>query len=944
MNEYGGGNMSNNYIAGSEWRKWDLHLHTPSSYDYENKSVTNQEIIDKLVENDISVVAITDHHTIDIERIKELQKLGVSKVTVLPGIEFLSDARGKEPIHFIAIFSEDSNIEYIWGQLKNKTNIEQIEGKGTAINAVYCHLLDTINLVKELGGIVTIHAGDKSNGIKNITNSLPHAVAQKTDITMNIDIFEMGKETDQEGYKKHVFPSIGKIVPMVICSDNHKLSEYKLKAYCWIKADPNFNGLKQAIYEPETRFYIGTTPPKMNEVKQNQSKYLSHIKVCRSNEKCSAEWFSAELPLNPGLIAIIGNKGSGKSALGDIIGLAGNSKQEDNFSFLHKDRFRKAPQKIAQNFSTTLTWRDGRTVTKNLNEKVVQTDIEELQYLPQKFIEIVCNGLEDEFETEINRIVFSYLPEENRLQKESFKELMKQRCNGINSSMQNESLRLKEFNAEIIELEKKAVPEYKESLESKMKLTQDTQEALRKNKPQEVAKPLESTSNRDNVKIFTEQIDETQKQIDIKQGLLNNIVLQISTIDTVVGKIDSFKENIRDEQTKIQGELAQVDIQIPLNMELICNIAPLNEHKEELCKQRDALNILLNKEGDDNKSLFFKKKELENQKNEITKKMGLDEKTYHKYTEDLVNWEKQCADSKIEEQKLKEDINYLTSTLARDLKIARDKRLEIVKKIYQLKQQEAQIYQEIYAPVLKYIKEESALQETPDEALNFSVTKKLEKNFIKDFLEYINQAVLSDFKGVQEGQQKLKEIIEKYNFDEENDTILFIDEIYQILTNDLTRTDSIVKKRPELYNFLFGLEYLDVSYELKLGKFKLEQLSPGEKGSLLLIFYLFLDKNKSPLVIDQPEDNLDNYSVFNRLVPYIRKAKERRQVIIVTHNPNLAIACDAEQIIYAKMDKQNLCISYESGSIENPNINKHIVDVLEGTMPAFTLRRIKYFT
>ena len=126
---------------GSEWRKWDLHFHSPSSYDYGDKSVTNEQIIKVLDENNISVVAITDHHIIDIDRIKMLQSLGKKKdITVLPGIEFLSDARGKVPIHFIGIFPEESKIDFIWGQLENKTNISKIKGEGKKGNEVYCDL------------------------------------------------------------------------------------------------------------------------------------------------------------------------------------------------------------------------------------------------------------------------------------------------------------------------------------------------------------------------------------------------------------------------------------------------------------------------------------------------------------------------------------------------------------------------------------------------------------------------------------------------------------------------------------------------------------------------------------------------------------------------------------------------------------------------------------
>jgi ABC-type lipoprotein export system ATPase subunit len=123
----------------------------------------------------------------------------------------------------------------------------------------------------------------------------------------------------------------------------------------------------------------------------------------------------------------------------------------------------------------------------------------------------------------------------------------------------------------------------------------------------------------------------------------------------------------------------------------------------------------------------------------------------------------------------------------------------------------------------------------------------------------------------------------------------------------------------------------------------LEQLSPGERGNLLLIFYLLVDQDDIPLVIDQPEENLDNQTVFKTLVPCIKDAKKRRQIVMVTHNPNLAVVCDAEQVISAKLDsKSGNRVSYRTGSIENPDINSELVRVLEGTMPAFRNRDGKY--
>jgi predicted ATPase len=108
------------------------------------------------------------------------------------------------------------------------------------------------------------------------------------------------------------------------------------------------------------------------------------------------------------------------------------------------------------------------------------------------------------------------------------------------------------------------------------------------------------------------------------------------------------------------------------------------------------------------------------------------------------------------------------------------------------------------------------------------------------------------------------------------------------------------------------------------------------------VFYLLVDKDDIPIVIDQPEENLDNQTIFKVLVKCIKRAKQRRQVIMVTHNPNLAVVCDAEQIIYAACDKVASRFTYESGAIEDPAIRSRVVEILEGTEPAFRNRQDKY--
>lgn len=118
------------------------------------------------------------------------------------------------------------------------------------------------------------------------------------------------------------------------------------------------------------------------------------------------------------------------------------------------------------------------------------------------------------------------------------------------------------------------------------------------------------------------------------------------------------------------------------------------------------------------------------------------------------------------------------------------------------------------------------------------------------------------------------------------------------------------------------------------------KLSLGQKQSVLLALMLSSDSDK-PLIIDQPEDNLDGEFIYTTLVPVLRRAKERRQVIIVTHNPNVAVLGDAEQIIVMKA--MNDCGEIVArGSIDNPETRDAACAILEGAREAF-LRRAKIY-
>jgi len=147
--------------------------------------------------------------------------------------------------------------------------------------------------------------------------------------------------------------------------------------------------------------------------------------------------------------------------------------------------------------------------------------------------------------------------------------------------------------------------------------------------------------------------------------------------------------------------------------------------------------------------------------------------------------------------------------------------------------------------------------------------------------------------------------------------------------------------------WLYSTHHVTIRYGVQYNGVAIEQLSPGTRGIVLLLLYLAIDRtDRRPLLIDQPEENLDPQSVFDDLVPHFREARKRRQVIIVTHNANLVVNTDADQVIVASSQPTGAdklpTIEYQSGSLENPTIRTKVCEILEGGERAFLERERRY--
>jgi len=919
---------------GSEWRRVDLHVHTASSYDYKYKADDSDEILVKAWrDRNIEMVAIADHFLIDSDRILKLKSMA-PEIKILPGVELRTD-KGATNLHIIIIFP-DEDIE----NLANRFKVKMIEenAKDAEDNEKIRWDYNTIlEFAKQYNGIITIHAGKKDKGIDEcISNALPVDMAIKAEIAEGIDIFEMGRIKDFDSYNNIVFKHTVR-KPMIICSDNHDPRNYKISASLWIKADATFDGLKQAIQEPLLRFYAGEIPPKMELVNSNSAKFIDSISISGIEE--GDEWFDSEILLNQDLVTIIGNKGNGKSALADIIGHVGNTYNFKNFSFLGDKRFNEPPMKLGEHYKAKLTWFNGVEEEKPLYPIVNEGVLEKVKYLPQQYIEQVCNDLKDGFKNEIERLIFNYLPDEEKYKRESLQELMQYIVLDIERELIQIKVALNKINNAIITKEHLILPENKKIEAEKLKDLEVQLKQELASAPKEVTKPNIDPVIQEKLEQLNGKIKEINDDIVVQQERLNDLNNKRYVISNIIDKMAKYKQNLDDWINEINENLTKNNINEKISAELVLDNIKLEQLRVAI--DREIADIRRNISANDSDGTEGVKvqeyKKLIEEVKKIKEQLSQDEILYQRYLEEIIKFDERI-------KKLKEAIakqttinKELEEDVPTELEILYEQRKTVCKGAYESKKKILSKYEEKYKYINNAI-ENLSIEEKPKIDVRYFIDLDLMKDKL---LNNINKNYKSIFRGVEESNEKLKEIVDKIDINNFESLYENIWDMEQQLKRspDYAR---LFKEQVEFYDNLYSVDYIKNTYELKLGDKEISKLSPGERGLLLLIFYLILDRENCPLIIDQPEDNLDNQSIFNKLVPYIVQAKQQRQIIIVTHNPNIAIACDSEQIIYSSMDKDSLNIKYYSGSIEQKIIKDYIVDILEGTMPAFNKRSDRY--
>lgn len=814
---------------------------------------------------------------------------------------------------------------------------------------------------------------DKAS-LEEIRKSIYHLSDFIFSSNKNDQEYFLGKKKNTDGKiiddEKTVINKCGSLKGCIHGSDAH--TEEKLfmpdnDLFCWIKADPTFDGLKQVLIEPEERIFIGKTPPILERVLNNRTKYIKSIEITSIPDYDGkyGKWFdNINIELNSELVAIIGNKGSGKSAVADIISLCAFYKNQDDFSFLHHQKFRSG--KLAKNFKSILKWQSEIESPKILNDESYNGEIEQVKYLPQGYFERLTNEISttEAFQKEIQNVVFTHLSDEDKLGFQTFDELIEYHKANVEREIQEYINDINSINNQIIKLERKLNPTYKNEIENKLKQKEDELQALIE--PPQIKNPSEdaevSAQNKailegiEKLKVEIHKVEEEAKKYQQEKEMLlfdlRDLKELKQEIEFKVNEVKSFKEQRK-----------QLTVKHGLDFDILLSVTSNLNSLSDLIIAKDKrlleIKIILGEEISTNPDFKSLKKSLE----ELNLKLGVEQnkldssqRQYQIYLNDKKVWEEKKSkiigtenytDTIAFYQK---ELNYLETLLNDELTYLRNLRLGITEKIFDKKQEVIKVYKDVKRKLDLIIDENAILLDSYN--ININAKLSFNTNYSDVFFRNISQNQVGTFYSIEGGTAQFNKLIKEIDFDNRDSVKLFLNNIIDALFQDKRENynnqkrflEGQIKNPIELYDSLFSLSFLDYNYQLMQGKKRLEQLSPGERGALLLIFYLLLDKSDIPLIIDQPEDNLDNHSVANILVPFIRKAKAKRQIILVTHNPNLAVVSDAEQVIFVNIDKENdYTFEFHSGSIENREINDFIVKVLEGAMPAFNKRKLKYY-
>ena len=938
-----------NYPKGSEWRRWDLHVHTKGTMKNDQfKSETFDKfcltLFQKALEKEIAAIGITDYFNINnYIKVKEFvsnidsctnftdeEKKKIKIILILPNVELrmlpVTDSGRLVNIHCLLNPDYEASlennffgsIEYSAGSGKKyKMNRQGLIDLGKSL---YSGLDDETAYQKGIDSFVVTHSDlqklldenrdFRENVIVVVSNSNKDGASA---FQKHYDLFEdigvgsldavrksiysisncvfSSNEKDityflglKKDSKKVVVEKCGSLKPCIHGSDAHteeKLFEPDEQRYCWIKADPTFEGLKQIIYEPEAGERVKISPVEPDQ--KDGYKILSKIRFTNTND------FPEEIEFNKNLCSVIGSRSSGKSALLAYVAHSVDKELVEKMvggpgegADYHWDKI---------DIDHSIEWGNGQSNDESPGKIV---------YIPQNYL-FKKSKDSNEIKEKIKPVLFKVLPD--------FKNRYEQAVNNIGVYNQQISGQIdnwfdlsdfiKSLDEQLKNLgDKKAIEKEKEEIELKIK----------------------------NLKEKNQFSDEDLKQYQEISAVLSKNAGRIDAINTELSQISDVSEKWHF-FSELKVSLSPALASLPMRLQDVI--------KKSLEKKEEGILKEVNKQVVNYKNI------IEREKTEAMKSI-----------------------LRIKDEKKELIEKY-------------EKNIELEGHVKKLNK-----YNETISKINETTTEKENSKgelEKCEEVIKSTIDQR--KSLIKELVTNIDNADQSTLKGIKFGveygfDENLEEVTQKINIKEKSKFIekskLSIDEIREkpgeFLSDLYSGEQKIIRgneKKQVARDVLSLTDKILFNAEMegdKIGGFSEPTMTPGKRALFLLRLILFESEDTWPLLIDQPEDDLDSRSIYDDIVPFLKEKKKERQIIMVSHNANLVIGSDSEQVIVANRhgtDRKNddgRQFNYLTGSLEysktkaedctdtlkSQGVCEHACEILDGGRIAFEQRKNKY--
>jgi energy-coupling factor transporter ATP-binding protein EcfA2 len=707
--------------------------------------------------------------------------------------------------------------------------------------------------------------------------------------------------------------------PCLHGSDAHRLDRVLRpdgNRLCWIRGDASFESLRQTVMEPERRVFIGGELPR----EAAEGYVISRFDVDK------ARWLgNRQLEFNEGLVTIIGAKGSGKTALADLIALVAGADEPNpgSASFIKKARSQLS------GLEATINWGDGTQQSDTVEPDPQASPEPRVQYLSQQFVERLSTpeSLGEPLIEEIERVVFNAVPDEDRMQTATFSELRDLILEDIYAG--------REFHQDSIRTHTRTVADefaLKQSIPALTKKVTESERANNLIQSELAAVPTAASAERaKDHAMVSAALTELQAAIAVKDRRAKDLADVRGEVARQLQVAEQEWETLRSEYPTLLDDEIWNALRPRIGADGLSKLQTLESQAKADAAKLRSNGLAAPASGPlTSGGLATLRARLEG----INKDLGLDKSNAQK----KADLERRLTTARANLDQAGRELVHAQGAAARQ-KEAWNRRLEEYDAVFDTLREEEGELAHLYAPLLDRIR---------GSKLGFSVRR------VVDLDAWIEQGEgLIDMRHVpfsdrgylagRASQHLLEPWASGTAADVRTGMSAFLEEVATPALKALVQDATPVA----LGKWLFSTDHIRVVYGIEYEGVEIANLSPGTRGVVLLTLYLSLDEwDLRPLIIDQPEENLDPSSVYDELVQFFRKAAKRRQIIMVTHNANLVVNTDSDQVIVATAVRdrpQDLPrITYHAGGLEDPAIRADVCSLLEGGRDAFRRRGMRY--